>query len=185
MPTRRLFTAVMPPREVIEELAAQIVRDDRPTRWTPADQWHVTLLFTPLVDGADHDRLVLGLSEVAAGIAPFRLGVRGGGAFPDMRRAKHFVALLDDPSASLPQLNAGARATADALRITHGGGRYQPHLTLARINKPVDRSDDAGWLESLTTRTWTVDEVALVESNLDEPGSTARHRVVERFPLRR
>ena len=42
----RLFVAAVPPPAVLERLAAELARPERPgVRWTTRDQWHVTLRF--------------------------------------------------------------------------------------------------------------------------------------------
>ena len=46
----RIFVAVTPPDEVIEHLSDYLEpRHDVPSplRWTPAEQWHLTLAFMP------------------------------------------------------------------------------------------------------------------------------------------
>lgn len=181
--THRLFWAVLPPSEVVDELAAQVVDNGLRTSWTPRAQWHVTLLFTPHVAPGAVAPLVEDVGRRVAGIAPFELSVRGGGAFPELGAARHLVALLDDPTGTLPVLHHACSEAATALGIGHEQRPYQPHLTLARVSPAADRTPDASWLAAITTRRWVVDEAVLVQSVLDGPRHTARHQVVERVPL--
>ena len=58
----RLFVALFPPEDVLEELAEFLAprqEVDSDLRWTTRDQWHVTLAFMPQV----HERSLDDLTE--------------------------------------------------------------------------------------------------------------------------
>ena len=84
----------------------------------------------------------------------------------------------------LDALAAGARSAANAAGCVPDGARFRPHLTLARLG---GRDDATAWLrvlDTFTSSTWTVSEIALVDSFLGEgPRGRARHEVVDRLPL--
>ncbi|WP_308161234.1 2'-5' RNA ligase family protein [Dietzia psychralcaliphila] len=84
----------------------------------------------------------------------------------------------------LDALAAGARSAANAAGCVPDGARFRPHLTLARLS---GRDDATAWLRVLDTfasSTWTVSEIALIDSFLGEgPRGRARHEVVARLPL--
>ena len=76
-----MFTAVLPPREVVEELDRLLDprRDaDSSLRWTRPGGWHVTTSFMASVDRYRLDALEENLAEVAARAAPFPLALAGG-----------------------------------------------------------------------------------------------------------
>ena len=91
--TQRLFAAVLPPPEVVQWLddLLESRRTGWDLRWNPPHQWHVTTVFCPEVDDEQLDDFVDGLAEVARGTAPFELAIRGGGAFPELVRARHLI----------------------------------------------------------------------------------------------
>ncbi|MEL4504056.1 RNA 2',3'-cyclic phosphodiesterase [Luteococcus sp. H138] len=185
-PSHRLFTAVLPPREIIAELddALELPRSlsGPAVRWSPLENWHVTLLFTPTLADDALDDYAAALAGVAAQSAPFPLAVSGGGAFPRLAAARHLVALLDDPDEGLPALAAGCRRVAGPLGIGFEHRPYQPHLTLARLNRPADQSASEPWLSRLTTSSWWADRLALVES-VQGPRNHSQYAVVESWQL--
>ncbi|MDV8001996.1 RNA 2',3'-cyclic phosphodiesterase [Rhodococcus sp. IEGM 1408] len=198
-----MFVAVQPPEEVRAELERFL--EPRPgMAWTSPEQWHLTLTFCPSVDDWRLDELVERLGAVARKHAPFRLRLAGAGAFPSVDRAKVLWAGVEQsplPQAEgsevsppldgydrrhrpLDALAAGARSAANAAGCVPDGARFRPHLTLARLG---GRDDATAWLRVLDTiasSSWTVSEIALIDSFLGEgPSGRARHEVVERLPL--
>ncbi|MFN3601867.1 MAG: RNA 2',3'-cyclic phosphodiesterase [Dietzia sp.] len=182
--THRMFVAVLPPDEVREELERFL--EPRPgLAWTAPSQWHLTLTFCPVVDEWRIDDLAERLGAVARKHEPFRIRLAGAGAFPSVERAKVLWAGVEQsPVSPLHALAAGARSAANAAGCVPDGARFRPHLTLARLG---GRDDATAWLRVLDTfagSTWTVSEIALVDSFLGEgPGGRARHEVVDRLPL--
>ena len=66
------------------------------------------------------------------------------------------------------------------------GGRFHPHLTLARTGRPVEATRWIRVLDAHCGPTWWAEEVALVQSHLGEgPRRRPRYETVETFPLGR
>lgn len=125
-----------------------------------------------------------GLAEVARETAPFELAIRGGGAFPELVRARHLFALLDDPADGLPELARGSRRAARRAGIQIESRPYKPHLTLARANRPSDLSAWEPVLQDLDGPRFGVAELALVRSTLDPRAhGRAVHTRVAHLPL--
>ena len=84
------------------------------------------------------------------------------------------------------RLATGARAAANKAGAEAGGGRFHPHVTLARIGRPFDVTKWVRVLDAYRGPTWTADTVSLVESHLGEgPRNRPRYDVVGRFPMGR
>ncbi|MFF1721841.1 RNA 2',3'-cyclic phosphodiesterase [Streptomyces sviceus] len=185
----RLFAAVLPPQDVTEELAAVAAELRRlpgaeGVRWTGVPGWHFTLAFYGEVD----DDVVPGLSErlerAARRTPGFPLAVCGGGQFG------HGRVLWAGASGELPALRLLAeRAEAAGRKAGVEMGehrRYKAHLTVARSREAVEVRPYLSVLDGFTSRTWTVDELALVRSNLPRsgvPGEQPRYEVVGRWGL--
>ena len=86
----RLFAAVVPPDEVLEDLDEFLAprRAAADFRWSVPDQWHLTLAFMPAVADRHLDDLVERLARAGRRRTPFGLRVAGGGAFPNPARAR-------------------------------------------------------------------------------------------------
>lgn len=161
---QRLFVAVRPPAAVQEVLA----RLDRPIgsglRFTPPEQWHVTLRFLGSSDPAE---VAAALSEEHWGSCTANLG-------PTVETLGERVVMA--PVTGLEDLAAQVR------RCTAGIGQhpkhpFQGHLTLARsryraVGPPIG--------EPVSAR-WAPEEIEVVSSVTEADGAV--HRVLETFPI--
>ena len=86
----RLFAALVPPDDAVEDLEAFLAPRRRAAafRWTAPEQWHLTLAFAGDVAERHLDDLGERLARAAAKRHPLPLRIAGGGAFPGTARAK-------------------------------------------------------------------------------------------------
>lgn len=180
-----MFVSVPVPREVREDLAAFLEPRQVGMRWIDPEQWHLTLAFMASVPQAREDELVERLGAVAARVAPFDLVLKGAGCFPDPSRASVLWLGVAEPARSpLERLAKGARAAANVSGAPPDGKVFVPHLTLARLRRPVEATR---WLRVLGTYAspgWWAEEIELVASYLGEGAKgRPRHEVVARLPL--
>jgi 2'-5' RNA ligase len=187
-----MFVAVVPPAEAVEDLAAFLEprqEADRGLRWTAPEQWHVTVAFLPAVSDRHLDDLVERLGRAAARRTPFEARVAGAGAFPGPARAKVLyagVATTEEGATELGRLATGARAAATKAGCEVDGGRFTPHVTLARTGRPIEATRWLRVLDAYGGPSWQVVELTLVASHLGEgPRRRPRYEVVEAFPLGR
>lgn len=186
----RMFVAIVPPDDVLEDLG-EFLRPrqeaEQGFRWTAPDQWHVTLAFMPDVPDRALDDLVARLERAAARRTPFSLTVAGGGAFPNAGRAKVLFAGLEvGDEEELRRLKTGARAAANKAGADAEGGHFHPHLTLARVRRPLDVTKWIRVLDAYRGPTWAAAEISLVASHLGEgPRKRPRYEVIESFRLGR
>lgn len=192
----RLFVAVVPPPLVLDDLAAvtaSLRRRQPQLRWTRRDQWHVTLAFLGAVDRCRLARLAAGLRRAAAGADRPRLVLAGGGAFPDVVRARVLWRGLRGDLTPLAALTATVTGEAVAAGTPPDGlrRRFRPHLTVARCPAATDVTDLVAALDDRESDPWTVAEIRLVHSQLgrdhggrDRTGQRVRYLTVGRWPLR-
>ncbi|MFJ5225391.1 2'-5' RNA ligase family protein [Streptomyces sp. NPDC088400] len=202
----RLFAAVLPPVEAVQELARAVGRlrelpgaDE--LRWTERTGWHFTIAFMGEVEEGLIPELAERLGRAAHRTEPFSLRIRGGGHFGE--RAL-WAGAADGALGPVPGAGEGdagvdglrllaARADAAARRagvpMEEEHPHYRPHLTLAR-----NRGADAGLrayadeLSGFEGAPWVVAELALVRSVLPVsgvPGEQPRYETVLRCPLGR
>jgi 2'-5' RNA ligase len=182
----RMFVAVIPPDEVLEDLEEFVSprRGEVPFRWTDPEQWHLTLAFSSNVPDRSYDDLVARLTRAARKRHPVDARVAGGGAFPNVARARVVYAGIDTDREELRRMATGARAAVAKSGAEVDGQRFTPHLTLARLGRPAEATRFVRLLDAYDGPTWTVEEIALVASYLGEgPRNRARHEVVETFRL--
>jgi 2'-5' RNA ligase len=186
----RMFVALVPPPEALEHLDEFLdVRRDAGAdlRWVQADQVHATVAFLESVPERALDDLVEGLDLAVGRRTAFETAIGGGGAFPDVGRAKVLWAGLDLDAPSrteLDRLATGCRTAAARAGIEVDGARFRPHLTVARARFPHDLSRWVRLLDSYAGPRWQADEVTLVASYLGEgPRGRPRHVPIHTIPL--
>jgi 2'-5' RNA ligase len=155
----RLFSALVPPAAVLghlsDFLATHTADRDKALRWTPADNWHITLGF--FGDDDDPVRRSKWLHRRADGRPAPRLRLAGGGTFPGVL----WVGVDTDDVTVLARLAQAA-----------GAGRrgYRPHLTLARWRSgEVDQAKLIELFDGYTGPWFIPDELLLMRS--DFPGA--------------
>jgi 2'-5' RNA ligase len=112
--------------------------------------------------------------------------ITGGGAFPNVGRAKVLFAGVETEVEELRRTATGARAALAKAGAEVDGQRFRPHLTLARIGRPVEATSWVRLFEAYSGPAWQIEHIALVASYLGEgPRRRPRHEVVETFSLGR
>ncbi len=185
----RMFVALTPPPEALEHLAEfwEPRREADPgMRWVDTEQWHLTLAFLAEVPERALDDLADRLERAARRRHAFDCRLSGGGAFPDVTRARVLWVGVEevDGGARLPQLAEGVRASCNRAGATPEGGRFRPHLTLARFGVQQDATRWIRVAETYQGPVWRAGEIELIESRLGQ-GRAGRplHTVVGSFPL--
>jgi RNA 2',3'-cyclic 3'-phosphodiesterase len=187
----RMFVALVPPDEVVEDLE-EFLRPRQEAgpelRWTVPEQWHVTLAFFGQVADRHLDDLVERLGRAASRRTAVDLRVAGAGAFPNAARAKVVWAGVDADGREeeLRRMATGARAAGAKSGAGEDGGRFHPHITLARTGRPIEATRWVRVLDGYTGPPWRSERYALVASHLGEgPRRRPRYEVVETFPVGR
>ncbi|NYG54385.1 RNA 2',3'-cyclic phosphodiesterase [Nocardioides perillae] len=187
----RVFVALRPPEEAVEHLADFLEprREAAPPglRWSLVEQLHVTLAFAAELEERRLDDLLEGVAAAAARRRPVPTRVAGGGAFPDVGRAKVLWAGLDlapDDAAEVDALAAGVRTAVARAGAPVDGARFRPHLTVARLGRPREITRWVQLLDAYVGPRWHADQVAVVASHLGEgPGGRPRHEQLARLPV--
>jgi len=183
-----MFVAVIPPDEVIEHLEEFLTprREEALFRWTSPDQFHLTLAFAGHVPDRSYDDLVARLERAARKRSPMDARIAGGGAFPNVGRARVLFAGVESDAEELSRTATGARAALSKAGADVDGRHFRSHVTLARMGKPVEATNWVRLLDTYSGPGWRIEEIALVASHLGEgPRRRPRHEVVETFRLGR
>lgn len=175
----RLFVAVTPSPRAIEHLAAAVERVSSiagAPRWTPAERWHVTLVFLGDVDESTVDKIA-----PVTGSA-LRLAIAGAGTFPERGAPRVLWAGLTGDVPALESLAKQARRAARQARISLDRKQFRAHLTLGRW-RPGDATDRAvaAALGDYRGPEFQITECALMRSHL---GPKPWYEVLRTWPLR-
>jgi len=127
----RLFAAIALPEDIREQLS--LLCSGLPgARWSPAENFHVTLRFAGDIDETQGEEFHHCLTHVEA--EPFDLRIRGCGTFGTSRRAHTLWAGVE---LSEPLIRLQTRVEAAALKagLPPDPRNYSPHVTLARLSR--------------------------------------------------
>lgn len=176
----RLFVA-LPLPELQRQMLALLAGGVPGARWSPIENFHITLTFIGSVDERVADDIVAALDRIHA--PAFDVAIRGVGVF-EGRRGPRLVYAAVETSPAL--LDLAARVEG-ALRRLPGldleARRYVPHVTLARL-KDVDRPRLGAFVERnglLAPPAWRADHFGLYSSVTGNDHSV--YTLEERFEL--
>lgn len=183
----RLFVAIVPPEEALDELSAAVdpLRSATPElRWAGREAWHLTLAFLGEVNPDVVPELDDRLGRAAGRHDSKVLAIAGAGAFPSAAKARVLWAGLHGDKRALAALadSVAAGARRAGAPPPDEGRKYKPHLTLARCRQPADVSRLTSALADFTGRQWTGNAIHLIRSHLS--GSAPRYEVLAQWPLR-
>jgi RNA 2',3'-cyclic 3'-phosphodiesterase len=189
----RLFVSIPIPGAIRHELArAQSeLRELAPrgtVRWTPPEQFHLTLKFIGNVAAERLDSLKDAVAAACLAARPLPLLARGIGFFPNSRSPRVMWAGMADETGGLAGLQGQIEAAArqfeekpeEAREFSFG------HSTLGRFKKYrrhelKDFIRRAEAMAGLSFGNWEAGKIELVKSELSEEG--ARHATLATFAL--
>ncbi|GAA1605446.1 RNA 2',3'-cyclic phosphodiesterase [Kribbella hippodromi] len=179
----RLFVAVVPPSEVVEDLSEFVEpRRDHPDddiRWASDQHWHITLAFLGEVADWKSEELEERLEAAAKRQKPFELQLAGAGAFPGVPDARVLYAGVRDETESLKHLSMTTRSAASKAGVQVEARKFAPHVTLARLRRPIDATRWVRIFDTYRSPAWTAGSLQLIESRLGEgPGHSAAYTTV-------
>ena len=156
----RLFLAVWPPDEVVEELRTLPRKDQRGVRFIPPESWHATLRF---LGDADPDRIAEAMQQASQQSALPAASARVGPAI-DMLGTHSVIA----PISGLDGLALAVLDATDGPGTLAPRSTYTAHITIARVRRGAIVRKVVGML---CQAEFEITEVALVESRLHPTGS--------------
>lgn len=169
MSSRRLFLALWPDDDQIDQL---ITLQGKYTAWgrpVIPENFHVTLLFLGQVENEQLRCLMQNISSIT--FEPFRISLDQLGYF---EKTKIFWVGAKEPPAALETLFKRVRNCAIRCGFSRLTKRYIPHVTLLR-KAEVPVTDP-----NFKTIEWQVRDFHLVESQMDREG--AHYATIQSFP---
>jgi 2'-5' RNA ligase len=136
----RSFLAVDPPREIIDAIG--MIQDrlrkniQGDIRWVRPQGIHLTLKFFGTIAESDVANISRVVEDTTSTIAPFTLGIKRVGAFPDVKRPRVLWLGMDGDVDILIRLQKEVDAELHKYGFEKEDRPFRPHLTLARIKDP-------------------------------------------------
>ena len=104
-------------------------------RWVKPDNIHLTLKFLGAIEESQVEPIGRILENMTTGIAPFKLQVKGFGAFPNARNPKVIWMGMDDNQQRVVLFQEKLEETLAAIGFAPEKRTYSPHLTLGRVKE--------------------------------------------------
>jgi RNA 2',3'-cyclic 3'-phosphodiesterase len=180
----RLFTGLDVPYETRRnlELLLQLLRPKADIQWSPLANLHVTTKFIGEWPEPRLGEMKTALAEVPRS-GDITVNIRGLGWFPNPHQPRVFFVGVDGGKA-LHDLAQETDAACEELGVAGETKEYRPHLTLARIRRPVPLLDLQRVIAALPSAefgAFAAREFHLYKSDLRPGGS--QYTKLASFPL--
>lgn len=181
----RLFVAIALPPEVKCALAAFQRIFHLPgirASWTRPESMHLTLKFLGETPQNRIEDIAHALRGAVEGIVPFQISVAGIGTFPQKHNPRVLWCGIQHGGDQLVRLAATIDKALADIGFPHEERSFTPHLTLARIQGPVQQhvwSDAVNAAGLLSQPQFMVSSIVLMSSELRQSG--AKHTEVARL----
>jgi 2'-5' RNA ligase len=184
----RLFVAVTPPADALDELEAAVapLRSSCPgLRWTGRPNWHVTLAFLGQVDDAVAGKLGPELGKAVSSTRATAVSLGPAGCFPRGRILANVLwAGLGEGAGFVCDLATSVREAATRAGAPPDSSKaYTPHLTLGRCRNPARLEPLVDKLAGFRGRPWVAAEIQLFRSYLRPQWPEPRYEDLGRWPL--
>ena len=176
--TSRLFVAVpvaddvrVAVGELMEDVAGAPI-DERASgqpRWVRVDGLHLTLRFLGATPDVRQPALAAAIEAATRGVAPFRVVLSGGGAFPNPNRPRVLWIGIGEGATELANLARHLDGLLQPLGWPPEGRSFAPHLKLARADGIPGADERARRLIEVARDvrlSWDVDRLVLYKSLL-------------------
>lgn len=183
----RAFLAVELPDDLAEPIAEtqSSLEEAAGIRTTDPKQAHLTLKFLGdvAVDDLDDVRAAVERALDRAGVTPFDCALEGLGVFPSFEYVSVVWAGVEEGTDELTRLHEALEAETTALGFDPEDHAFTPHVTVARMDdaRGKDLVQRVVREERPHIGTFTVEEVALIESTLTDEGPI--YEPIGRFEL--
>ncbi len=141
--------------------------------WTRKGNFHLTLKFIGEVEDEKIAQIDSVLQRTLLSYKPFLIEVGGIGVFPSLDRPRVLWIGLKDGKADVSRL-AGAINRGFVKIGIRNESRFHPHLTLARLRRPVNLESKIEFFkkfDKVIGTELTVNQIALIKSELQRSGA--------------
>lgn len=181
----RAFISVdLDPSPLLENLAKALQNTGARLRPVRMDQIHMTLKFLGSTDEKLAPKIEDIMKESVRDVRPFEVGLKGTGAFPNMRYIKVIWIGLTN-SGPLAQISEFLDKETHTLGFKRESRKFSPHVTIARMKGSTGKDEIRGILEKTRDAdfgTQMVERLYLKKSVLEKTGPVYTNVAEVPFP---
>ena len=168
---------------------AQLIESIKPElgklSWVKPENIHLTMKFIGEIDEKMIPDIERELNHVAAKTSVMSVNIRSLGCFPNPRRARVLWAGLRGNLEQLEFLKRDVEESMTKIGLEKDNKKFSPHVTLARIKKPVDTARLTSILKEHDNSDYgkeEFDHIALIKSDLTPSGANYTRLFKADFP---
>ncbi len=177
----RLFIAIDLPEELKQKFGTIKKRFDLPqARWVKEENLHLTLKFLGDVEKEKIKKINFTLEKLTRNFPVFSLRTAEFGAFPNLNKARVLWVDVKEGKETVQKLAALIENKLSKIGFEKEKRSFEPHITLARLKKPVPVSF---WPSIDWSYSFEVNQVILFESFLKPTGPI--YTPLNAFPLKK
>lgn len=172
MATKRLFIGAQVSSElqtdlkqVYDKLKQIAEKRESNIRWSPIENWHITLQFLGNTEAALIPKITEALDEIALNYRSFKVRAAGVSGFPEERRARVIYAGVSRTQ-ELLDLQSSIELATKQLGFVPEDREYSPHITLGRLRSAGSVSDLVSPVVRKKFEDLQLTELTLYESTL-------------------
>ena len=172
----RSFLAIELPKTIlkkIEEVQEDLKASRADVRWVNPEKIHLTLKFFGNIEESQIDPMIESIREIVHQTPSFSLRVRGMGVFPHPRNPRVIWMGLEDGRDVIQPFQRQMEMAFGKIGFEPEKRRFQPHLTLGRVNSSRGRDELMGGMEKYKEQEFgelEVNRVILFKSDLRPSG---------------
>ena len=122
-------------KKTAEKLIGEFSDVGADVKWVDPKKMHLTLKFLGEVNAREIHHVCGAVKEAARGVAPFKLKIRGTGAFPDARRPRTVWLGAGEGAEQLGELAERIESALEKIGYRREARRFTAHLTIGRIRR--------------------------------------------------
>ncbi len=174
----RSFLAFELPSEIKKQIIAvskELKKTALPVRWVKTENIHLTILFLGSVDEDAISDIEEKVNVVVRGFSAFKIKLNAVGTFPHWKRPRVIWIGLDGDIGKLSNFRNDLQEKLKILGFIPEKRPFQPHLTLGRFKRSLDRDADIQRIldsryHTLNSELYYLDELVLYKSDLKPEG---------------
>jgi 2'-5' RNA ligase len=143
-------------------------------RWVPVKNVHLTLKFLGDIRPDAVAPIAEAIGQVAAGLCPFQLQVRGAGVFPGLGKPRVLWAGVGGQLQALNQLHAALQDALARIGVAREKRPFRGHLTIGRVKGRIDSrvlSQALAACSETSSTLFVANAIMLVQSRLQRSGA--------------
>lgn len=172
----RTFIAIEIPDEIKGKIARfqkQVAADEKSIRWVNVKNIHITLKFIGEIPESLVEKIVISIFEKPPQINTFEIGLKGTGAFPNLRRPRVVWVGITSGNEQLTKLVTYLEAQLTILGIPKENRKFKSHVTIGRIknNQKLKNPEIFDNPDALDAGEFQAQKIVLMKSELKPSGA--------------